>query len=238
MERLTFAHTITRNRSSAGDTGTFAASGPHVPGRAARLAGTRSNRTSATGIAGGDRNRCNSPADCTKIFLETALRADPRARPQKPDRPPGPVADDNAPDTGGSADNGKPCLVLWPDTDAEPATHANAGPPAGRPRCNTAPADASVRTPSRTPSTGTADAADDAGLEQGKISGHAGAGPREVRTPGRSSRGAELAFRSAMPFTRWLCALHGPTYTAINSSRPWLPWLRENGSLLRRRRHP
>jgi len=258
MERLTFGLAITRNRSSAGGAETLVASGPHVPARAARHGGTRGNRTSVTGNAGEDRNRCNSQAGCTKIFLKTALRADPRARPKRRNRPPGlvaldtrrdarrsetlrvcresRVADGNAPDTGGSAGNGRPCSAPWPDTDAGHATHANAGPPAGRPRCNTAPADASARTASRTPSTNTADAADDAGLEYATLSGHAGAGPREVLTPERSSRGAEPRFRSAALFTRSPRPLHGPTYTAIDPSRLWLPWLRENGSLFDRHR--
>jgi len=90
---------------------------------------------------------------------------------------------------------------------------ANAGRPAGRPRCSTALGDAADGTAARTPSASTADAADDAGpaLEPLNTSDHAEAGPREVLTPERSSRGAERRFRSAALFTRSPQILHGPT---------------------------
>jgi hypothetical protein len=182
--------------------------------------------------ADGDRNRCNSPAGHTKILGKNLLGADPRAprelknpqswllgaapgnrctTPSKPLTQPRPCtarAGEPAGDTAGSDPADRPCPAPWPRTAAGHARHATAGPPADRPHCNTAPADASAGTTARTPSTGTADAADDDALEYAKNSGHAGAGPREVPTPKRSSRGAELVFRSATPFTRWPSPLH------------------------------
>src|SRR3990172_1976358 len=248
MERLTFARRITLGSSRACGSLPIAASGPHAPARAARPGGTRTNRTAARESVDGDRNRCNSPAGHTKIFGENPVGAAPRA-PQEPPNPqprlpraapgsrrttpsrPPPQprtrtarGGEPARGTAGSGPAGRPCPVPWPHIVAGHARHANAGPPADRPHCNTAPADASAGTAARTPSTGTADAADAAALEYAKISGHAGAGPREVRTPKRSSRGAERLFRSATPFTRWLGRLHptlqGTTQTAISQSHP------------------
>jgi hypothetical protein len=244
----------------------IAANGPHAPTRAARPDGTRTNRTAAGENEGGDQSWRSSPAGHTKIFWKSRLGADPRTRrepqnpqprlldaapgsrhmtPPRPLPPSGPctaLAGEPDGDTADSDPDGKPYPAPWPHSVAGHARTATAGPPAGRPRCNTAPADTSAGTVARTPSTGSADAADDAALEYARISGHAGAGPREVPTPERSSRGAERLFRSATPFTRWPRLLHPAlTRTGNHSNRhqpiaTWLPWLRENGSLLGRHR--
>lgn len=238
MHRLTFAGRITLGSSRACRSRPLAANAPRAPARAARPAGTRTNRTAARESEGGDQNRCNSPAGNTKIFWKCRLGADPRA-PREGPNPPHAV-DGPAPDTGGSGPDDRPCPAPWPRTAAGLARPATAGPPAGRPHCNTGPADASAGRAAHSLSTNTADAADDAGLEYANISGHAGAGPREVPTPKRSSRGAEDQFRAATPFTRWPRLLHLDSHREPFNRHPlitpWLPWLRENGSLFRRHR--
>jgi len=213
MERLTFDPLITPNGVQSGDGCTIAASEPHVPEHAATHGGTRTNRISAMENEGEDQSRCNSPAESTKIFGKSPLGADPRALREWSNRHR--PADEPAPDTGSSGSDGRPCSVPWPDTAVGHARLANAGPPAGRPHCSTASADASTGTASRTPSTGKAAAADDTGrgLEPVRTSEHAEAGPREVPTPERSSRGAERLFRPATPFTRWPSSLHLHLYT-------------------------
>lgn len=247
MERLTFDPPIIPNGSRFGGGNILLASEPHALPPAATHGGTRMNRISVKGNAGPDQSRCSSRAGHTKIFYKSELGADPRARPErlirwspqwldrKIDRsncprimptglnlPPAPAGPD-ACDIGGSAPHEQPCPPPWPDTVAGHARIANAGPPAGRPHCNTAPADVLAGTAARTPSTSTADAVDDAGqfhrgqdsrwrtLEHWHTLDHAEAGPREVLTPKRSSRGAERLFRPATLFTTCLSSLHpGP----------------------------
>ena len=244
MERLTFVLAISPDRSGACGSKRIVASEPLAPARDAKHGGTRTNRISARASEGGDQSQCNSLGGNTKIFWKCLLGADPRnprERPARPNTPVVPPADEYAPDTGGSDSDGRSCSAPWPDTAVGHARHANAGPPAGRPYCNSASADALVGTASRTPSTSKADAADDAGqaLEPGHTPGHAEVGPREVPTPERSSRGAERLFRSATPFTPWPSLLHLPTHNHSNRHQPIaprLPWSRESGSLLRRPR--
>jgi hypothetical protein len=182
---------LTPTSDRSGGASTIVASEPRAPARAARLGGTRTNRISARENEGRDRNTCNSPAGNRKIFWKWLLGADPRARWKWSDRPH--AADEPAPDTGGSGSAGRPCCGPWPDTAVGHARLANAEPLVDRPRCNTVPADGSAGTASRTPSTGTADAAGTAGegLERSDTCRHAEAGPRERLTPERSSRGAE-----------------------------------------------
>jgi hypothetical protein len=244
MERLTFDWVIIPTSDRSDGASTTVASGPRAPAPAAMHDGTRTNRISATGNEGLDQSRCNSPAGNTKIFWKSLLGADPRA-PWKWSKRPYAV-DEPAADTGDSGSGGRPWLAPWPDTAAGHARPANAEPPAGRPHCNIVPGDDPAGTASRIPSTGTTDGEDDAGqgLEPCPIPGHAEAGPRERRTPKRSSRGAERLFRSATPFTLQLRLLHSrsitPTRNHLNRHQPiafWLPWFRENGSLLRRHRH-
>lgn len=179
MERLTFAPLITQNGVQFDGGNTIVASEPRAPTRAATHGGTRMNRISARENEGRDRNTCNSPADNTKIFWKWLLGADPRARWKWSDRPH--AAHEPAPGTGGSGSAGRPCCGPWPDTAVGHAKLANAERLVDRPHCNTVPADGSVGTASRTPSTGRADAADDTGrgLEPSHIPGHAEAGPRE-----------------------------------------------------------
>jgi hypothetical protein len=191
MKRLTFDPLITPNGARSGGGNTIVASEPHAPAHAATLGGTRMNRISAMENGDRDQSRCNNPAGSTKVFWKSLLGADPRAPWEWSNRPH--AVDEPAPDIGGSELYGRPCSGPLPDTAVGLARLANAGPPVGRRRCNTASADASAGTASHTPSTSTADAADDTGrgLEPSHIPGHAEAGPRELRTPKRSSRGAE-----------------------------------------------
>ena len=191
------------------------ASGPPVPEPDVRLDDTRGNRTSSTESEDGDQSRCNTLAGHTKIFLKCKLRADPRAHLEGLNRRPASPAGRHACGIGNSGPDGRPCPVPCPDTAVAHARHANAGRPADRPHCNTSLGDASVEMASRTPSTSTADAGGcgEAALESARISGDAGHSPREVRTPDRSSRGAERLFRSATPFTRSPTSLHPYPYT-------------------------
>lgn len=230
MERLTFALLVTPNAVRSGAGRAIVASGPHVPAPAATHDGTRTNRISARENEGRDQSTCNSPAGSTKIFWKSLLGADPRSTCGRPNRAKTPSGDAHAHDTGGSGPGDRPCPAPWPHTAGGHARHANAGPPGGRPHCNTAPADASVGTASRTPSTSTADAADDAGqtLEPARTSEHAEAGPRERPTPKRSSRGAEpfIPLRDAFyPLAKSAAPppLDGTTPTAINSSHRGSP---------------
>jgi hypothetical protein len=241
MERLTFDPLITPIDARSGGGNTIVASEPHVPARAATHGGTRMNRISSGENEDRDRNRCNSPAGNTKIFWKWLLGADPRKPRGRSNRHR--PAGEPAPDTGGSGSDGRPCCGPWPDTAVGHARLANAGPPAGRRHCSTALADASVGTASRSPSTGTADAADDTGrgLEPSHIPGHAVASPRELRTPKRSSRGAEPFIPLRDAFYPLAKPLAPPPLLRNHSNRhrliaPWLPWSRESGSLLRRRR--
>jgi hypothetical protein len=243
MERLTFDARIIPSDVQSGADGILAASAPHVPGHAVTHGGIRTNRISARESEGQDRNRCNSPDGSTKIFWNRRLGADPRAPWNWSGRPH--AVDEDAPDTGSSGPDGTPCPDPWPDTVVGHARLANAEPPVGRPHCNIVPGDDSGGTASRIPSTGTADAEDDAGqgLEPCPIPGHAEAGPRERRTPKRSSRGAEpfIPLRDAFYPLAKPPAPPTPTRNHSNRHQPiasWLPWLRENGSLPGRRRQP
>jgi hypothetical protein len=245
MERLTFDRLIIPTSDRSDGASTIVASGPHAPAHAARHGGTRMNRISATENEGLDQSRCNSPAGNTKIFWKCLLGADPRKPRGRSNRHR--LVDEPAPDTGGSGSGGRPCPDPWPDTVVGHARLANAELPAGRPHCNTALADDPAGTASRIPSTGTIDAEDDAGqvrrrrdspwrsLEPCPIPGHAEAGPRELRTPKRSSRGAERLiplrdafYRKAPPpaSRRYTEPLKPPSANRVLAPvvpRKWLP---------------
>jgi hypothetical protein len=179
-----------RERQGGNATATAAANGLPAAARHVTPDGTTRNNKPSTVSGARPQTIHNSPDANSRFFPIRRLGDGPRSTPRRSKRTSRAVSP--ARDTAAIADAAPRGPARSLDNCATPANATNAGPPPGRPHCNTGSTREPDETKPRTLSANTAEPADSTrrGLAPNPIAEHAEGGPREVRSR-RSSLGVE-----------------------------------------------